>query len=187
MSRILNGVPPEDAARYRQAIQLGDIKLASVIKAPKAKKQPAVQVVEPRVYTEAGSVGFDIPLVWDRRFYNTSRGAWFIKEKHASDHRHAVFNAWRGIDAIRLEDVKSIDFVRLGPGELDDDNLRTAFKYVRDAVCGRLVWGTEVTAHIKVIGKADEILKKRGVTWTYAQQQYESNKKAHGARIRLHV
>jgi hypothetical protein len=84
--------------------------------------------------------------------------------------------------------VRQIEFVRLAINKLDErDNLPAAFKAITDATCSYLVHGSECRAHIKTIGRADDILDKRGLTWSYRQQKCESNPRLYGVRIILHV
>jgi hypothetical protein len=68
----------------------------------------------------------------------------------------------------------SIRFVRLAPRSLDDDNLRTAFKPIRDQVCCWLACDNSPTA------RANDG-KRSGYAFDYGQQQ----QKLYGIRIEI--
>jgi hypothetical protein len=70
--------------------------------------------------------------------------------------------------------ANSIRFVRLAPRSLDDDNLRTAFKPIRDQVCCWLACDNSPTA------RANDG-KRSGYAFDYGQQQ----QKLYGIRIEI--
>lgn len=88
-----------------------------------------------------------------------SREYWRAKARRAADERLAVFAAWQGRGrALFAGEIAGIHMKRLGPRQLDSDNLQGALKSVRDGIAAclgvddgspRLVWMYEQGKHPK--------------------------------------
>jgi hypothetical protein len=103
------------------------------------------------------------------------------RAQHGRSHqlRGYVMHAFARIDLESLLRAlggapNAIRFVRLAPRSLDDDNLRTAFKPIRDQVCCWLAGDNTLTA------KANDG-KRSGYTFDYGQQPQH----AYGVRIEV--
>jgi hypothetical protein len=199
VTRSITQVDPKMAARLRKLIASGQglpkvlpVSVADARK--KMTKKERSYAERPKIAACArrieGGYELDVGVAWDRRMYNTSRMHKGIKEAFAKAHRTAVWNAclaylsaWTDDAAIRGS-IERIEFIRICQEECDaDDNLPASFKYVVDALAQWVLHGRKASVH--GIGHADGFLKKRGVTWTYHQQQSDISRKLHGARIRL--
>lgn len=118
----------------------------------------------------------DIPLAKPLPSVANLREHWAVKAKRTAAQRElahlhllasgaAFLREWRiisGNPAARL----AVTFTRINPRELDDDNLRSAFKAVRDTVA-------------KACGIDD---RSKRYEWTYQQERG-----APGYRIRLEI
>lgn len=141
-----------------------------------------------------GAHTLHLPISFRSEEYNAGRTPDELRAAWVKDKRDLVWRALheclptfarsipRGAD-VR---VARIDFVRIGPRFLDDDNLVSAFKGVRDSLCSFLVWGDQCDENIRQIGRADEVLRKRGVTWSYRQEQHAVNPKLYGVKLVIH-
>lgn len=192
MTRPINALDRETASRIRDAIA-GKPQL----RAAKAKKTeyPKCMVgqfhrFDPRHSTHT----LQLPIAFRTAEYNAGHTPHALRARWVKEKRQMVWNAMRLHmptfarcipEGISLR-VTHIEFVRIGLRKLDDDNLVAAFKAVRDALCSFLVWGGECDENIRQIGRADDILKQRGVSWSYRQQKCESNPRLYGVRLVLH-
>lgn len=134
-----------------------------------------------------------LPVAFNRAMYNANRTPWYLREKYVKELREMVWLALGAYfprmrtDAAERDRVQQIEFVRIAINKLDSkDNLPAAFKSVLDATASFLVWGEDAPAHVRAIGSADDKIELRGVTWSYRQQQCESNPRLYGIRIILH-
>lgn len=192
MTRVLNQLDADTAARVRAAISGKPI-----LKEAKAKKAKPVKCYvgsfhrfDPLKSTHT----LQLPIAFRTAEYNAGftspalRARW-VKEKRemvwAAMHAHMPTFARCIPEGISLR-VTHIEFVRLAIGKLDDDNLSAAFKAIRDALCAFLVWGHECDENIRQIGRADDLLKQRGVSWSYRQKKCESNPRLYGVQLILH-
>lgn len=186
MTRVINALDPDTAARVRAAISG-----KPVLREPKAKRSQPVKCYVSQFYrfdprNETHTI--QLPIAFNRATYNTSRAPWYLKEKHVKEIRETV---WLAMDAwlpnFKIERLRSMEFVRIAINKMDaKDNLPAAFKAVVDAVASKVVWGVDAAQHVRAIGSADGKLEQRGITWTYRQQQCESNPRLYGIRIILH-
>lgn len=193
MTRMLNAISPELAQRVRDRIAGKPLR----VEAAKPKKADPVKCyVEQsyRVDSERGTHTLQLPIAFRSAEYNADRTPWHMKQRWVKEKREMVWLALHSFmptfarcipDGISLR-VAHIEYVRIARSKLDDDNLVAAFKCTRDALCSFLVWGDQCDENIRKIGQADDILKKRGVTWSYRQQKCESNPRLYGVRIILH-
>lgn len=193
--RVLNAIDPATAQRIRDRI--AGKPLPPVAK-PKGKRAEPVKCYVSQFHKfdpRNNSHTIQLPIAFNRATYNTSRAPWYLKEKGVKEMREMV---WLALDAYMRDmrapaaeeergRVRHMEFVRIAVNKMDEkDNLRAAFKSVVDATCSFLVWGEQAYQHVKAIGSADDKLEQRGVTWTYRQQQCESNPRLYGIRIILH-
>lgn len=128
--------------------------------------------------TMQGSVFFDIPAY---KFLEIRLGMWLKSQKSGVSNnwrpqagrsrqlRKRVMHALARLDAgIVLHGLQgpptTIRFTRLAPRTLDDDNLRTAFKPIRDQVCCWLAGDNTLTA------KANDSIRS-GYAFHYSQQK----------------
>jgi hypothetical protein len=186
MSRVLNAIDPQTAARIRAAIN-GKPQL----KEAKAKRAQPVKAYVSQFHKfdpRNNSHTIQLPIAFRTGEYNAERTPWYLREKWVKEKREAVWLALMAyLPSFDGERVQRMEFVRIGLKKMDEnDNLRAAFKSIVDATCSWAVWGREAPAHIQAIGKADDKLERRGVTWTYRQQKCESNPRLYGIRIVLH-
>lgn len=192
MTRVLNALDAATAQRIRDAIagkpQLREAK-------PKKAEPVKCYVSQFHKFDPAKSTHtLQLPIAFRTAEYNAGRTPPQLRARWVKEKRELV---WRVMHAhmptfarcipegISLR-VTHIEFVRIGLRALDDDNLVAAFKAVRDALCSFLVWGHECDENIRQIGRADDILKQRGVSWSYRQQKCESNPRLYGVRLILH-
>lgn len=185
MTRVINAIDPATAQRIRDAIagrpQLREAKPKKIGKIKCYVSQ--FHSYDPRNESHT----LQLPIAFDRAMYNAGRVPFYLRERYVSQMREAVWLACaaylKDFDRAR---VRRIEFVRVAVNKLDDDNIVSAFKAIRDALCAWLVWGNDAQSHIKTIGTADDKLWKDGVRWTYRQQKCESNPRLYGIRIVLH-
>lgn len=185
MTRLINAIDAATAQRIRDAIagkpQLKDAK-------PK-RSQPVKCYVSQfcSFDPKRDSYTIQLPIAFRTAEYNADHTPMYMKAKWVTEKRTAVWLALgvylKSFDRTR---VRNIEFVRIGTRRLDDDNVVSAFKAVRDATCAYLVWGDEAPSHLNAIGRADDKLWQAGVRWTYRQQKCESNPRLYGIRIILH-
>jgi hypothetical protein len=91
----------------------------------------------------------------------------------------------RGVDR---EAVGGVTFVRVCSQSMDDDNLATAFKHVKDAVAAWIETGGEYDR--KKIGIYDGRIDQRtgkAFKWLYGNATHETDKRRQGIRIRLQL
>ena len=105
---------------------------------------------------------YEITLPMQIRSVANLREHWAVKAKRSKAHRAAAVAIPRG-DYLPC----TVTLVRISPRPLDDDNLRSAFKALRDGVADRL-------------GVADNDPR---VTWEYRQQR--GAPKQYAARVEI--
>ena len=185
MTRIINSIDAATAQRIRDAIngkpQLKDAK-------PKRAQPVKCYVSQFCAYDpNRDSYTIQLPIAFRTAEYNADHTPMHMKAKWAKEKKTTVWMALgaylKGFDRSR---VRSIEFVRIGLKRLDDDNVVSAFKAVRDATCSYLVWGDDAPNHNAAIGSADDKLWQAGIRWSYRQQKCESNPRLYGIRIVLH-
>lgn len=190
--RVINALDPETAARVRAAIsgkpQLKEAK-------PKRREPVKCFVGQFHKFDPVKSTHtLQLPIAFRTAEYNAGRTPPALRARWVKEKRELVWSAMRAYmptfarcipEGISLR-VTHIEFVRIGLKALDDDNLVAAFKAVRDALCSFLVWGGECDDNIRQIGRADDILKQRGTTWSYRQQKCESNPRLYGLQLVMH-
>lgn len=187
MGRLITQVDPLEAQRLRDAIS-GKRPATGGAKRPKAPPKPKQLVSQFHAYRAAGNYHvLQLAKHLDRSMWNSGGATWAKRreaERQVDMTLIALRNAFRWDDSKR-SGVLHITFVRFSPSELDgDDNLRTAFKYIKDACYAWLEHG-ERDFNRKGIGHSDRRLKR--VTCSYEQQKCEANPRAHGIQIRLYV
>lgn len=185
--RVLNALAPETAALIRAHIA-GKPMPKAIAKAPKRKDPIKCYVSQYSSYDpRRDCYTIQLPIAFRTAEYNAGHTPAALRAKWVAEKRTCVWLALdaylKGFDRSR---VRNIEFVRIGLKRLDDDNVVSAFKAVRDATCAYLVWGGDAPSHIKAIGSADDKLWKDGVRWTYRQMQCESNPRLYGLRLVLH-
>lgn len=200
--RILNSIAPETAALIRARIA-GKPMPKAIAKAPKRKTIKSLvsqfHAYDPR--RDAHTI--QLPIHFESYEYNSAWHDVYIdkngnprsKRADAADKKKKmVGNAlaqylprWLDDESERAR-LKHIEFVRIGMKRMDDDNIWIAFKAIRDRTCSFALAGRESFAksYERKIGQADDILQKRGLTWTYRQMQCESNPRLYGIRLILH-
>lgn len=186
MTRVLNQLDPDTAARVRAAISG-----KPVLKEAKPKRSQPVKCYVPqlhRVYTETSTHVIQLPIAFRGEEYNAKRTPWYLREKWVKEKREAVWLAMQAyLPRFDVDQLRSMEFVRIGLKKMDGkDNLRAAFKPIVDATCSRVRWGDACWENIKVIGSADDWMEQRGIEWTYRQQKCESNPRLYGIQIILH-
>lgn len=191
MTRVLNSIPRENAADYRRVLNRKELP------ALKRKRKEPVKCYASQFHSfnpARGTHTLQLPIAFRTAEYNAGHTPHALRAKWVKEKRTLVWRAMHAYmptlarcipEGISLR-VTHIEFVRLGLRALDDDNLVAAFKGIRDAVCSFLVWGGECDDNIKQIGRADDLLKQRGVSWSYKQQKCASNPRAYAVRIVLH-
>lgn len=194
MTRVLNALAPETAALIRAHIA-GKPMPKAIAKAPKRTALPKCFVSQYHKFDPRdGSHTLQLPIAFRTAEYNAGRTPPALRAKWVKEKRELVWLVMQKHmptfarcipEGISLR-VTHIEFIRLGLRSLDDDNLVAAFKSIRDAACSFLVWGSECGENIRQIGRADDILKQRGVSWSYRQQKCSSNPRLYGVQIKLH-
>jgi hypothetical protein len=188
--RVLNRIDAATAQRIRDAIA-GKPQL----RAAKPKKGEPVKCYVSQFHRfdpAKNTHTIQLPIAFRTAEYNADHTPFYMKAKWAKEKKLAVWLALDAympamrVDAEERARVTHIEFVRIGLKKLDDDNVRAAFKAIRDAACAFLVWGSEASSHQLAIGHADDRLAQRGVRWTYRQQQCASNPRLYGIQIVLH-
>jgi hypothetical protein len=201
MTRVLNQLDADTAARVRAAIagkpQLREAK-------PKKAKPVKCLVSEFHKFDPRNdSHTIQLAIHFESYTYNAESHDIYIgrdgkprskRADAAKKKKKKVGNAlarylprWLDDEAERAR-LKHIEFVRIGMRKLDDDNVWIAFKAIRDRTCSFAAWGrkSDEDHYKRIIGQADDILEKRGVTWRYRQIQCPSNPRAYGIQIILH-
>lgn len=202
--RVLNAIPRENADDYRRLLTRKELPALKRKAGPKClvsqyhafDPQRSTHTLQLPIYFESFTYNAeqrDTYTIW----VNTPAGRQRItKSKRAEAAKKKRKLVW---DAMSMHmpgyaqciaagygmRVQHISWIRLGLKQLDDDNLQSAFKSVRDAVCAFLVWGANSKANIRKIGKADDVLKERGVTWDYLDRKCESNPRLYGVQIKI--
>lgn len=185
MSRLITQVDPLEARRIRD--EIARARATGGAKKPQAPPKAKQLVSQFHGYRAAGNYHvLQLPMAFSHNMWNSGGPTW-AKRRTAEQQRESTLLALR--TAFRWDDdkratVERVEFVRLSPGTLDCDNLRSAFKYAKDAVYAWLEHG-ERPFNIRGIGHSDRRLAR--VTCSYEQQKCEANPRAHGIQIRLYV
>jgi len=190
---LLTRCNPLEAERLRKLIAGERDAKDRKPKAPKATSKRAVQLVEQRLRPIEGAGGrleayeLQLPLYLSREQYNAGGARW-LKAATAKKHIDYTLAALRGTlplwsrsDEVR-DLVRGVTFVRLSPSTLDDDNLQSAFKHIRDATFAWLACGDSEVVRSK-IGSYDKTVQTGRHQCRYDQCKTD----AHGIRILLHV
>lgn len=205
MARLITQVDPLEAAKLRAQIA-GQAPPLGGAKAPKAPPKPKQTVSQFHSWKGDHHL-IQLPEVLEqppRRVkppHMTDRGWQFFLRKRDQEYielrERVAAQVWEYLPQWADEDARArlcrIEYVRISPlggttREMDDDNLVACFKAVRDAVCVVAQHGPAwAYQDRRAIGHADGFLKRRGVTWTYGQQQCAANKRAYGIQIKLYV
>lgn len=186
MSRLITQVDPLEARRIRD--EIARARTTGGAKRPKPPPKQKQLVSHYTAWRTAESCHvLQLPMYFERSMWNSGGPTW-VKKRAAQQQRDntliALRNAYRWDDAKRAT-VQRITFVRLSPGTLDgDDNLRSAFKYAKDAVYAWLEHGDR-EFNVRGIGHSDRRLAR--VTCSYEQRKCEANPRAHGIQIKLYV
>ena len=85
--------------------------------------------------------------------------SWVDKHARSTAHKRAIRAQWRETKS-QVSLPCQVIFTRLSPRELDDDNLPSAFKYIRDALSNLLIPGLAP-------GRADN---DKRIKWEYHQE-----------------
>lgn len=202
MTRVINALDPDTAARVRAAI--GGKPVLREPKAAKPYKPKAMcsqyyvetvrelgtrHVVQLPVYLDQAQIKAVVPppgmsAEKVKRMVHARRRAYvLLRNGVANDIEHYFPNGVEGLHAI--------EYVRFsmyagGPKEMDDDNVVAVMKPVRDALCSVAYHGAAWRQHIDTIGNADGYLKRRGVTWLYRQAKCPGFPRLHGIQLILH-
>lgn len=189
---LLTRCNPQEAEKLRKLIAgERDPKPSARAKPPKPKTKRTVQLVEQVVRSALTEHGhyyeIQLPLYLSREQYNAGGARW-MKAATAKKHIDFTLMALRGTlptysrdDALRAT-VRGVTLVRLSPNQLDDDNLQSAFKHVRDAVFAWIACG-DSEINRAAIGNYDKTVQTGRHTCAYEQIKAD----AHGIQIRLHV
>jgi hypothetical protein len=187
---LLTRCNPQEAEKLRKLIAgvRDDKRPSARAKPPKAKTKRTVQLVEQTMHfdRERNYWQLQLGLYLSREQYNAGGARW-AKAATAKKHVDFTLLALRGVfrtfreDVVR-ERIRGVTLVRLSPNQLDDDNLQSAFKHVRDAVFAWIACGDSEVVRSK-IGHYDATIKQGRHTCAYEQCKSE----AHGIQIRLHV
>lgn len=200
MTRVLNEIPRENAADYRRVLNRKELPALKRKAGPKCLVSQ-YHKFDPRTNTHT----LQLPIYFEGFTYNATNDVYYIRLGNgrrvprskradaAKEKREMVWKAmqlympgWAAIIASgHGMRVQHISWIRLGLKQLDDDNLQAAFKSVRDAVCSFLVNGGKCAGKVRSIGKADDVLKERGVTWEYLDRKCESNPRLYGVQIKI--
>lgn len=186
---LLTRCNPLEAEKLRKLIAGERDAKARKPKAPKRTSKRAVQLVEQRVRVMSwGGWELQLPLYLSREMYNSGGAPGWLKSKTARKHIDFTLEALRdklptySRDAECRAGIRGVTFVRLSPSVLDDDNVPSAFKHVRDATFAWLVHGNN-DFNRKAIGHFDATVKQGRHYVCYEQSKSD----AHGIQIRLHV
>lgn len=201
MTRVINALDPDTAARVRAAISG-----KPVLKEAKAKRAEPVKCLVSEFHKfdpRANAHTIQLAIHFQSFEYNAESHDMYIgrdgsprskradaakkKKKTVGKALARYLPRWLDDEEERARLVH-IEFVRIGMRKLDDDNVWIAFKAIRDRTCSFAAWGrkSEEDHYQRIIGQADDILQKRGVTWRYRQIQSPSNPRAYGIQIILH-
>jgi hypothetical protein len=184
---LLTRCNPLEAEKLRKLIAGEREPAKSKPKAPKAKTKRAVQLVPQCMHFERLQSGgywqLQLGLYLSREQYNAGGARW-LKAATAKKHIDFTLAALRGVfrEDIMRERIRGVTLVRLSPNQLDDDNLQSAFKHVRDATFAWIACG-DSEINRKAIGHYDATVKQGKHTCDYEQSKSD----AHGIQIRLHL
>lgn len=198
---IINEIPRENAADYRRVLNRKELPALKRKKAGPKCLASQYHKFDPRTNTHT----LQLPIYFEGFTYNATNDVYYIRlgngrrvprSKRADAAKEKREMVWKAMQlhmpgyAKCIADgygmrVQHISWIRLGLKQLDDDNLQSAFKSTRDAVCSFLVWGANSDKNIRKIGKADDVLKERGVTWDYLDRKCESNPRLYGVQIKI--
>lgn len=185
MTRVINQIDHATAQRIRDAIA-GKPQL----RAAKPKRAQPVKCYVSQYWSydpRRDRYTLQLPIAFDPRMYNAGRTPQYLRERYVKQLRETTWSAcFALIHNFDRERLKHIEFVRIAVNKMDSDNVQSAFKAIRDALCTFIVHGRNCVDHVKTIGHADNKLEQEGVTWSYRQQQCESNPRLFGVRIILH-
>jgi hypothetical protein len=182
---LLTRCNPAQAEKLRRLIAgERDTKPSARAKPPKAKTKRTVALVEQAVVVHNNGIWLTLPLYLSREQYNAGGARW-MKTATAKKHIDLTLLALRGLlpnDPYWRAAISGVTLVRLSPNQLDDDNLQSAFKHVRDAVFAWIACG-DSEINRAAIGHYDATIKQGKHTCHYEQCKSPS----HGIQIRLHV
>jgi hypothetical protein len=160
------------------------------------KPKPEPQFVQQYARSfDGGDFELQLPMIIHAQHgYAKSRNRHYAGQV-AAQHKERVLLALRSLcrDVDRTR-IGAVTLTRVSIGRMDDDNLRAAFKNVKDAVAAWIVNG-ETEFERANIGRFDGQLDKQtgAFQWHYAQSTNDENVKRHprkkpqGIRIRLHL
>jgi hypothetical protein len=182
---LLTRCNPLEAEKLRKLIAGEREPSKSKPKAPKRTSKRTVPLVEQTMSyeRERGYWQLQLGLYLSREQYNAGGARW-MKAATAKKHIDFTLAALRGVfrgDLMR-ERIRGVTLVRLSPNQLDDDNLQSAFKHVRDATFAWIACG-DSEINRAAIGHYDKTVQTGRHTCAYEQQKSA----AHGIQIRLHV
>lgn len=186
MTRLLTHADPEAARKLRDLV---------AGRAPAAKRRPASSGKPKALVSQFASfdprtdaMRVQLPMHLEHSQYNAN-GAYWRKAKTAKEHVDttllalcSMLGTWSR-DAEKRARVVRVTFVRLSPAVLDEDNLPSAFKHIKDAVFAWLVNG-DAPFNRRAIGHFDRTGKR---PCNYEQRKCEANHRAHGIQILLHI
>ena len=185
---LLTRCNPQEAEKLRKLIAgERDKKPSARAKPPKAKQKRSVQLVEQAIICDPEHITLQLGLYLSREQYNAGGARW-LKAATAKKHIDLTLAALRGKlrtlsgDDAQRAAIRGVTLVRLSPNQLDDDNLQSAFKHVRDAVFAWIACG-DSEINRAAIGHYDATIKQGRHTCAYEQLKSA----AHGIQIRLHV
>lgn len=187
---LLTRANPEAAEKLRRLIAGETPKRKAA--APKRKQKREVQLVSQYVAPlRGGGWLVQLPLYLDSQRQGFSTARW-AKAAKANKQICSVLLALRSMlrtvteDASARDAIRGVTLVRISPSQLDDDNLASVFKHVRDAVFAWIVCGN-APVNMRAIGHYDATVKNGKHVCLYEQIKCEANPRAHGFQIRLHV
>jgi hypothetical protein len=100
--------------------------------------------------------------------HTNARGHWRTRKKQVDREKQTTSWLLRAIDIPSLPVV--VTFTRWSSRDLDDDNLPSAFKYVRDTIAAH--YGTDDST-------------RAPITWRYQQRRPEKHEPRHGFTIQI--
>lgn len=129
-----------------------------------------------------------LPLVVHAQ-HGYARQHYAIASKSKGEHIGLVIRALRTqLRGVERERIDCVTFVRFCAKPMDEDNLQTAFKHVKDAVAAWIETGGDYNRkHIGIYdGQIDQRTGK-AFKWLYENVQHETNKRLQGIQIRLRL
>ena len=122
------------------------------------KKRAPSMLCERKVFASVGVIGFRMNGL-RLASQSNAREHWTTTYKKKKTLHHIAAMGMHGLHPIEyLGSELRVTLTRIGPRQLDDDNLQGAFKFVRDAIA-QCIWGGRM-------GQRDDLAE-----WVYDQKR----------------